>query len=168
MSDAALVIEEWDPSHPRWPELLALIEAQGQHDWVIFLGDWHLSSHLLVARRDEVLVGFLRFVVQEIGPDADCPPIMLDGGALTEAKVLAFAVDTAHQRRGIGRALQIAGIQRARALGCYQVRSHSSGDNTANHRLKLAMGFGVHPIVRGQVTSGVYFVLPLAAHDWEE
>ena len=46
-------------------------------------------------------------------------------------------------------------------MGCYQIRSHSSGDNQANHYLKLSLGYGVHPIIRGEDQRGVYFVLPL-------
>jgi GNAT superfamily N-acetyltransferase len=80
---------------------------------------------------------------------------------VTEAKILAFGVDSTHQRQGIGRALQEAALHVARTLGCYQVRSYSGGSNEANHHLKLSMGFGVHPVVRGTDTRGVYFVMPL-------
>ncbi len=159
--DAALLVEEWDTAHPQWPVLVQAVEAQEQTDWAIFHAAFHQSSHVLVARQGEQVVGFLRFVVQEIGPDMGCPPVTFDGVALTEAKVLAFGVDPAHQRQGIGRTLQEDLLRRATAAGCYQVRSHSSGSHAANHRLKLAMGFGVHPIVRGEDNQGVYFVMPL-------
>ena len=158
-----VLIEEWDATHPRWPAVLEAVAAQGQTEWVTFAADFHRSSHMLVARQGTQVVGFLRFVIQPIGPDMGCPPVTLDGAALTEAKVLAFGVDPAHQRQGIGRALQTALLQAAKAGGCYQVRSHSSGANVPNHQLKLAMGFGVHPIVRGEDNQGVYFVMPLAA-----
>ena len=42
------------------------------------------------------------------------------------------------------------------------MRSHSSRNNRENHRLKLAMGFGVHPVLRGDDREGVYFMMPLA------
>lgn len=158
-----VLIDEWDATHPQWPALMQVIAAHGQSDWVAFHAAFHQSSHLLVAQQGEQIVGFLRFVIQEIGPDADCPAVLLDGVVLTEAKVLAFAVDPAHQQRGIGRALQEALLRAAKARGCYQVRSHSSGDHTANHHLKLAMGFGIHPINRGADNQGVYFVMPLRA-----
>ena len=160
-----IVIEEWDAAHPRWPELQAFIAAQGQQDWVAFTAGFHRSSHLLVAQQDGALTGFLRFVVQEIGPDSDCPPVTLNGVPLLEAKVLAFAVDPARQRQGMGRALQEALLHEARRLGCYQVRSHSGGDHPANHQLKLAMGFGVHPIVRGADRRGAYFIMPLGPRE---
>jgi hypothetical protein len=43
------------------------------------------------------------------------------------------------------------------------MRSYSGGDNVANHHLKLTMGFGIHPVVRGEDLGGVYFVMPLRA-----
>lgn len=158
---ADLVIEEWGQAHPRWGELLAVVADLKQTQWVTAQYKWHRSSHLLVATAGSAIAGFLRFVTQEIGPDAECDPVVLDGAALLEAKILAFGVLPPYRCQGIGRALQQACVQRAAQLNCYQVRSHSSGDNTANHRLKLAMGFGVHPIVRGDDRRGVYFVLPL-------
>jgi GNAT superfamily N-acetyltransferase len=132
-----------------------------QRNWLAFKAEWHLSSHLLVAVEDETVVGFLRFVLQPIGPDMDCPAVVVDGVELIESKIMAFGVVPERRRQGIGRALQQAAIERARELDCYQVRSHSSGDNQANHRLKLAMGFAMHPIVRGDDNHGCYFLMPL-------
>jgi GNAT superfamily N-acetyltransferase len=160
MSDT-LTIEEWELTHPRWGEILQFVEGQAQSQWVAFHADWHRSSHMLVAQHGTQLVGFLRFVTQIIGTDAEHDPITCDGKSLTEAKVLAFGVDSIHQRQGIGRALQEAALRLARTLGCYQLRSHSSGSHTANHQLKLRMGFAVHPVVRGDDTGGVYFIMPL-------
>jgi GNAT superfamily N-acetyltransferase len=159
-----VVIAEWEPGHPRRPEVLAAVAALGQADWTAASAPWHRSAHLLVAQEDGSVAGFLRFVVQEIGPELDRPPVMLDDRPLIEAKVLAFGVLPTFRERGIGRALQEAVIARAARLGCYQVRSHSSGANAANHRLKLSLGFGVHPIVRGEDTTGAYFILPLRGH----
>ncbi|HEY1016624.1 MAG TPA: GNAT family N-acetyltransferase [Herpetosiphonaceae bacterium] len=154
-------IEEWTPEHERWTELLALIEAEGQADWVAFRADFHRSSHLLVAGAGAAIAGFLRLAIQPIGPDMGCPPLTLAGAELTEAKVLAFGVPAAWRRRGAGRALQEAAISFARARGCHQLRSHSDGAHQANQQLKLAMGFAVHPIVRGDDERGAYFVMPL-------
>jgi GNAT superfamily N-acetyltransferase len=156
-----LTIVEWTPEHPRWGELRALVMALRQTNWVDFSADFHQSNHVLVAMRGDEIAGFLRFVVQAIGPDMDCPPVRLGDATLTEAKILAFGVAPAQRRQGVGRALQLAAIERARRLGCWQVRSHSGGDSTANHQLKLALGFGVQPIVRGDDRRGAYFVLPL-------
>jgi GNAT superfamily N-acetyltransferase len=158
----AVTIEEWPPGHPRWPEALAAVAALGQEGWVAADAPWHRSAHLLVALDGGAVAGFLRFVVQEIGPELDRPPVTVGDRVLTEAKVLAFGVLPASRGRGLGRALQEATIARAAELGCHQVRSHSGGSNLANHRLKLSLGFGVHPIVRGEDTLGAYFILPLA------
>ena len=154
-------IAEWHPDHPRWPELRGIIADLGQADWVAATAPYHRSSHLLVALVDDAIGGFLRFVVQPIGPELGRPPFFLAGEALSEAKVLAFASLPAFRRQGIGRALQEALIERAAALGCHQIRSHSGGSNAANHELKLALGFAVHPIIRGDDTLGAYFLLPL-------
>jgi GNAT superfamily N-acetyltransferase len=156
-----IAVAEWQIGHPRWEELQRVIVEMGQTGWVESTAPYHRSSHLLVALVGEEIAGFLRFVVQPIGPELDRPPVMLDDEILMEAKVLAFASVPAFRRRGLGRALQEATIERAVALGCHQVRSHSGGSNVANHRLKLAMGFGVHPIVRGDDKGGAYFILPL-------
>lgn len=75
-----ITIEEWDAEHPRWSE------------WLNFTAEWHTSSHVLVALQHAEIVGFLRFVVQDIGPEAHCPPVQWNGETLTEAKVMAFGV----------------------------------------------------------------------------
>jgi len=154
-------IEEWTPEHPRWGEVEAAIAQLGQRNWVSFVADWHRSSHLLVALADDEVAGFLRYVCQPIGPDADCPALMWKETELLEAKILAFGVLPSRRRQGLGRALQLACIEQARAQQCHQVRSHSSGESGENHRLKLALGFAAQPVVRGNDRSGVYFVLPL-------
>jgi len=135
-----ITIEEWDLQHARWSELLALVTELSQKDWFTFTAEWHSSSHVLVAQRNSEIVGFLRFVLQDIGPDTDCPPISWKGQNLREAKVIAFGVVPGLRRQGIGRKLQESLQQHAQILGCYQIRSHSSGDNLANHQLKLSLG----------------------------
>lgn len=144
----SFLVEAWDEQHTRWNELLEVVETLHQSSWVSASFAWHRSSHMLVARKDGTISGFLRFVVQPIGLEDDHAPIVFDNNELTEAKILAFGVVPACLRQSIGRTLQRQAAQRAYQLGCYQVRSHSSGHNSANHHLKLAMGFGVHPDVR--------------------
>lgn len=89
-----------------------------------------------------------------------------DGHGLHEAFVLSFGVEVVQRRLGYGRALQEAAIDKARALGCYQMRSWSSADRTENYALKLSMGFAVlpalYPVPGGQPISGVYFVKRIA------
>jgi GNAT superfamily N-acetyltransferase len=160
---SALIIEQWDNLHPRWDELVQIAANEDQAQWFSAHYPWHRSSHILVALKDEVICGFLRFITQVIGEDDDCEPVMLRGVPLIEAKVLAFAVIAKYRRQGIGRLLQTAALHNSSNLHCYQLRSHSSGKNDANHQLKLSMGFGVHPIIRGEDKQGVYFVMPLRA-----
>ncbi len=159
--DSSITIERWPFDHPRFDELRKVIEAEQQTRYLTFEAEWHRSSHVLAALRKADVVGFLRFVVQEIGPDNEQPSIYLSGVALTEAKILAFGVVEKARNQSVGRLLQQAALEWARELGCYQVRSHSDGKNRANHHLKLSMGFAVHPITRGDDDRGAYFIMPL-------
>ena len=100
------------------------------------------------------------YVVWNIGPhDRNHSPLVVDGQMLKEAKIIAFGVKEAYRRQGIGRALQEYAIRRARALGCYQVRSVSDGTHPENRQLKLAMGFAVEPMERDKPT--LAFIMPL-------
>ena len=84
------------------------------------------------------------------------------GEPLRETFVNTFAVDETHRRQGCGRALQVAALDLTRDLGCYQMRSWSSLDKTANYALKISLGFAAHPAVYesedGLLISGVFFV----------
>jgi GNAT superfamily N-acetyltransferase len=147
------LVDEWNETHPRWPEVVGLLEQAGQMSWVA-----HAPSPLhLVALIADDPVGFVTFIVQEIGPADNCPPL-----GLTEAKVVAFGVREDARRRGIGAALQRRLLERARELGCYQVRSRSDVGHDENHRLKLRLGFAVSPHVRtlesGEERPGFFFV----------
>ena len=85
---------------------------------------WAFNSHFeqftryfLAAKRDGAIVGFLMFVVWDIGPnDRDHPPVQIDGKTLREAKIIAFGVKKAYRRQGIGRALQEYTLKRAKEL----------------------------------------------------
>lgn len=159
---AAPHVEIWDDGHPRWGDLLAVIDGAGQKPWAADWRDWYLSDHMLVALLGDDIAGFLRLVRQPIGPDTGCEPMVFNGEPLVEAKVMVFAVAEAYRRRGVGWALQEAAIREARRLGCYQMRSYSSGDKPANHHLKLRLGFAVQPRVRDDDNRGAYFIMPLA------
>ena len=154
-------IDSWSDDHPRYPELTALITRLGQEDWVAFKADWHLADHMLAALSGGEVVGFLRYVIQEIGVEEDQQPFTFNGETLREAKVIAFGVAPEHRRKGIGRALQERLIEKARAAGMYQIRSHSSAKNIENHRLKLSLGYAMHPLVASRGKDGAYFILPL-------
>ena len=163
MLQSAFFIEEWTENHPRYSEFLNSLEqtAPDQREFVV--GDYSRAHpcHLFVALQANAVVGFLRISVQPIGPEANCPPLYLKGELLTEAKIHAFAVREESRNQGIGTALQRAAIQKARALGCYQVSSYSLYEKTANHQVKLALGFAAQPEVHGDTIQGVYFIMPL-------
>lgn len=158
-----LHIQRWTPAHLRWAQVQTVIAQLGQTEWVESVFPWHQRNELLVATSGGLLVGFLRLVTQLIGADEELPLTVLDGQPLLEAKIMAFGVIERYRRQGIGWALQQAAVQLARDLGCYQLRSHSSGSSQANHRLKLRMGFAVQRIVRGDDRQGAYYMMPLRA-----
>jgi GNAT superfamily N-acetyltransferase len=114
-----------------------------------------------VALHDQAVVGAIRIAIQPIGPEAGCPPLVLDGIPLTEAKIHVFAVHPSSRGRGIGTDLQRWAIRRARELGCYQLASYSSYGRDANHHIKLSLGFAAQPEVHGNQEQGVYFLMPL-------
>lgn len=159
--NTAITTERWPSDHLRFDELRKIVEAERQTRYLTIEVEWHRSSHVLVALDAAEIVGFLRFVVQEIGPDNELPSVHLGGVVLTEAKILAFGVVEEARNRGVGRLLQRAALQWARELACYQVRSHSEGERQANHHLKLSMGFAVYPTVRRDDKRGAYFIMPL-------
>ncbi|MCY4113012.1 MAG: GNAT family N-acetyltransferase [Chloroflexi bacterium] len=156
---AGIAIEYCGPGDSREKAARDLADAVGQAEYFAYEAEWHLEIHTLVAVTANRVVGFLRFVVQEIGPDSDRPSLTLRGEPMREAYVLAFAVADDQRRRGVGTALQNELIERATTLGCFQVRSRSAGDRVANHALKLSLGFGVHPTK--DTDQGVFFVLRL-------
>jgi GNAT superfamily N-acetyltransferase len=156
-------IEEWDETHPRWHEFLACLEVVAPDQAPFVLGEYYraYSSYLFVALQLDQVVGFIRFAVQPIGSEEKCPLLYLNGIQLTQAKIHAFAVHERARNQGIGTELQRQTIQRARALGCYQVASYSSYGRDANHHIKLSLGFAVQPEVHGDNHQGIYFLMPL-------
>lgn len=138
------VTERWSSAHPRWSELMSMpdvddlrLEDKAQ--------DWHLGIYTVVVLEDTEIAGILRFWTQPIGVDEDKPPFMVDGKPALEAKVVTFHVFEQFRNRGIGRRLDLAGVQWARELGCYQVRTRSAYNRAENHRLKASLGFGISP-----------------------
>ena len=146
-------IEELTPNHSDWQEFVAIINEINQADWAFNPYFEQFSRYFLAAKQDGTIVGFLMFVVWEIGPhDRDHPPIQMHGKTLREAKILAFGVKgwipTARHRHRTSKNIP---SKQAKLFGCYQVRSVSGENHPENHRLKLSMGFAVEPMERGQV-----------------
>ena len=156
-------IEEWDETHPRWHEFVTCLEmvTPEQAPIVFEKHNQAYQSYLLVALQSNEVVGFIRFAVQPIGPEAKCPTLYFNGVPLTEAKIHAFAVREDARGQGIGTELQRQTIRRAKAVGCYQVASYSSYGRAANYHIKLSLGFAAQPEVHGDNRQGVYFIMPL-------
>lgn len=160
-------LQELTEDHPRWPDFVRCLEETAPEQAPFVLGDYarHLPCHLSVAFQDDQIVGFLRFGIQPVGAEEQCPPLILNGVTLTEAKIHAFAVHREHRGQGIGTALQRQAIRRARELGCYQLASHSGcgPETSASHHVKLSLGFSALPETHGGQQS-IRFLMPLQAH----
>ncbi len=160
MSIPQCSIRELNADDRDWPEFVAVINGEGQARWAFDAHFEPFPRHFVMAKQDGRVVGFLMYVVWDIGPnDRGHRPLIVAGRPLTEAKIIAFGVKEEYRRQGIGRALQEHTLRRTQALGCYQVRSVSDGDHPENHRLKLAMGFAVEPMERDQ--PALAFIMPL-------
>ena len=159
-------IEELTPDHPDWQEFVALVKNLNQEGWAFNPYFERFSRYFLAAKQEGTIVGFLMFVVWDIGPhDRDHPPLQIQGKTLREAKILAFGVKKEYQRQGIGTALQEYTIRQAKLYDCYQVRSVSGENHPENHHLKLSMGFAVEPMERDEKCFA--FVMPLkSSKEW--
>lgn len=159
------MIEQWSTDHPRWPELATMAASVDETRMLMTVFDWLIDSYCFVALADDQVVGYLRYCTQPIGPDNDCPALVLDGVELVEGKVIGFYVLEGFRRRGFGRKLQQAALTHAKSLNLYQLRSRSSDEKSANHQLKLSMGFSAVPTIRASGRAGIYFLMPLNTYE---
>ena len=107
------------------------------------------------------LVVCIRYCIQDIGYEQKTPPIKHKGQMLTEAKINAFAVNSQHRKKGIGKQLQLKVIEDARTKGCSQVASYSTYDKVENYAVKVSLGFCIQPEVQPNGTKGCYFLMKL-------
>jgi GNAT superfamily N-acetyltransferase len=158
------------PEHPDWPALVAHLHRANDARWVLSDDDQpHTNTFFLGIKHDDAIIASLTLKQQPI----TIPASTWSGGEthwlrgpdnlpLEELFVQTFTVEEVHRRQGHGKALQRAGLSLAAELGCYQLRSWSSLDRTANYALKLKLGFAAHPAIyttdTGLAVSGVYFV----------
>ncbi len=159
-------IEELTTDHPDWQEFVTLVNDLNQEGWAFNPYFERFSRYFLAAKQDGMIVGFLMFVIWDIGPhDRGHPAIEMHGKTLKEAKILAFGVREGYRRQGIGTALQEYTIQQAKLFDCYQVRSVSGEKYPENHYLKLSIGFAVEPMERDEKC--LAFVMPLkSSKEW--
>lgn len=152
-------VAEVGPGDGRFDAVLALAATVLEQDRYLVADHPHASaSHVLGAFDGDACVGFLRYLVQVIGAEEGRPPVVVDGAPLTEGYVEAFGVAPAARRRGVGTALQQRAIDRARSLGCHQMRSRSPVTSTENYALKVAAGYVLTPSERND---SYFFLLKL-------
>ncbi|MGD2028216.1 MAG: GNAT family N-acetyltransferase [Anaerolineales bacterium] len=162
---------ELTPGRAGWQGLVDHLNACGQAKWVLDEDGNPKEEclYFLGVQVSETIAGSLTLKKQEIviphtewADDYDRLMKGKGGLPLYETFVQTFFIDEDHRRRGHGEALQLAALEKTRALGCYQMRSWSSLDKDANYHLKLKLGFGFHPEVQvtssGLAVSGGYFV----------
>lgn len=137
-----------------WPE-----DPTGWFGGVVAQGG-EAIAHILVRLQDAVEPSFCSDI-------PILPATNLHRPAFCEAFVQSFAVEERWRRKGIGTRLQRHAIEAATQQGARQLRSWSSLDAIANHRLKLRLGFAA---VAGYWwvphkcawAKGTHFVLPLS------
>lgn len=156
-----ITISEWYKNNAGWSELEKCVGELGQKGWFHTHCDFHLSETIIVAYTPQRVIGFLRYVVQEIGPDNELPSRKLGDEVIVEGKILAFGVLPSHRNKGIGTALLAQACLSGKLRSLFQLRAHSSGDNQAAHHVLMRAGFGIHPIERNDDLEGGYFVKPL-------
>ncbi len=93
---------------------------------------------LLVAVEADEVVGTVTYVGEASSPYAED---QRDG----EASIRMLAVAPAHARRGIGRALSLACIERARTEGKHAIVLHADEIMNASRALYESLGFGRDP-----------------------
>jgi len=79
------------------------------------------------------LIGCIRYCVQQIGVEQNTSPIIINGIPQKEAKINAFAVDSAYRNQGVGKKLQLKVIEDAKIKHCSQVASYSTFDKVENY-----------------------------------
>ena len=96
------------------------------------------DAMLLVALEDDVIVGTVTYVPD---PSSRSAVLLRDD----EAQIRMLSVAPSHKRRGIGRALSLACIERARAEGKRRVVLHADQIMDASQRLYENLGFKRDP-----------------------
>ncbi len=161
-------VEQFHDRHPLWQRCLDHLTCLDMARRIVDgSGTLKPALYVLCAVIDEHVAGHISLKMQLIplaaANGADVVPLATpDGRRLRELFVQTFGVEAAYRRQGFGRALQLAALDLAKTFGCYQLRSWSTPDKTANYALKISLGFAALPATQqtpgGDTVSGVYFV----------
>src|SRR5688572_9506866 len=156
-------IREISPDTELHSRILELSDALNQKKYLVQHYPNAEQRILLGAIETDSPVGFLLALIQVIGKEERCSPIIVNGESLMECYVEAFGVLPKFRRRGIGRALQEKLTEIAKGLNCYQLRSRSPFTATENYQLKIRMGYAIHPSTEND---SYYFIKQLQPHAW--
>ena len=168
--NSAMAAQRFGNGYPGWDRYLAHLERVEMTTHAVDEdGEPIEGNYYLSITDDDAVIGHISIKVQKlIVPETEWSSVFdhhvrdTDGAPLRETFVQTFAVESNHRRKGHGRALQLAALDLTCDLGCYQMRSWSSLDARANYRLKLSLGFAIHPATyttdTGLQVSGAYFV----------
>lgn len=108
--------------------------------------DWFRPEDLLVHDADDGS-GIDGFCWTRFHPPADDSPAL--------GEIFAIATDPDRPRRGLGRALAVAGLEHQTRRGATVATLYVEGDNVPAQRLYESMGFALHRRQVGYVPSGV-------------
>jgi len=144
--DHRLDVAEVTATDGRFSDVLQLAATVLNQDRYLLKQIEHAQeSHIVGAFDQEQCVGFLRFVIQELGRDAGCTTIVHGSAPLREGFVEAFGVEPSRRRSGIGTQLQTFAADYCRHAGCHRMRSLSPAASTENYALKIRAGYTLHP-----------------------
>lgn len=140
MSDGPLIRDASERDGPAivdlWTEAY-FTEGEGGRDAPYELAEFEAAAaaaaHLLVAERDEEVVG----VVALLGPDEPSRAVAAEG----EAELARLVVGSGTRRRGTGRALAERCAELARAEGWPAIALWSRPYQVAGHRLYESLGY---------------------------
>ena len=108
--------------------------------------DWFRPEDLLVHDADDGS-GIDGFCWTRFHPPADDSPAL--------GEIFAIATDPDRPRRGLGRALAVAGLEHQTRRGATVATLYVEGDNVPAQRLYESMGFALHRRQVGYVPNGV-------------
>lgn len=167
-----MTIEHFSDQHHHWQAYLIHTKRHNMQRWIV---DDNLNPllavHYLGYVQNEQVVGHITLKKQPIevpqtpwSANQSYDHVIRDSShnPLEELFVQTFAVDEAYRRQRIGTQLQTAALALGKSLKCYQMRSWSSLDKSANYQLKIKLGFAIQPgfyeLSSGERISGVYFL----------